>query len=135
MVKRSSKISTRTYLIIIIFLLIILGGYLIATNLPEGIDALTPEQININKQEYIGKTVTVVGTFNFFGADPVILTTSTALEEDRILKINYSNIPNATDDLFQDEKYYFTGKIEREYPDNPLLIDKIILILDKFEKV
>ena len=135
MAKKSSKISTRTYLIIIIIMLIVLGGYLIVTNLPESIDALTPEQININKGEYIGQTVTVVGTFNYFGADPVILTTSTAIEEDRTLKINHSNIHNATDDLFAGEKYYFTGTIEREFPDNPILIDKIILVLDKFERI
>jgi hypothetical protein len=137
MAKKSLKISTRTYIYIIIVILIALGTYLIITNLPETKEYLTPQEININKENYIGDTVTIIGEFDYFGADPIVLTTSLALEENSYLKLDLSLLEdtNATDDLFQGEKYYFTGQIAREYPDNPLLFDKIVLILDNFEKV
>ena len=137
MVKKTSKISTRTYLYIIVVLLIVLGGYLIFTNLPESVDYLTPEQINLAKQNYIDKTVTVIGDYNIFDAGyPIVLTPSSIQEEDRYIKLNLSRLTNnETDDLFQGEKYYFTGKIVREFPDNPILIDKIVLIVEELERV
>ena len=137
MAKKSSKISTRTYIYIIIVLLIVLGVYLIITNLPESKDYLTPQQINLDKEGYIGKTVTILGEYDFFGADPIVLTTTMALEEGSYLKLNISSLENtnATDDLFQGQKYYFTGEIVREFPDNPLLFEKIVLLLHTFEKV
>ncbi len=137
MVKKSSKISTRTYIYIIIVILIVLGIYLIITNLPESKDYLTPQQINIDKDRYIDQTVIVIGEFSFFGADPIALTTTMALEEGSYLKLNLSSLENtnATDNLFQGEKYYFTGEIVREFPEDPLLFDKIILVVNNFEKV
>jgi len=137
MLKKSSKLSTRTYIYIIIVILIGLGIFLIVTNLPESKDYLTPQQINIDKESYIGQLVNVIGEFDYFGADPIVLTTTMALEEGSYLKLNLSSLENtnATDNLFQGEKYYFNGKIVREFPEDPLLFDKIILVVNNFEKV
>ena len=47
------------------------------------------------------------------------------------LRFDYTNIQNATDDLFEGEKYDFTGELIKQ--DTPTGFD-VIFILDNFKK-
>ena len=55
-------------------------------------------------------------------------------ENDR-LKLNYDNIQNASDNLIQGEKYYFTGTLVWDEPDGPIPPTQLILMADKFQAV
>ena len=136
MAKKKSRIETRTVLIILIILAIIGAGYVIFINLPPSVEYITVEELNNNKENFIDTKQTVIGTFDIYNGEPVIVSTSTAIEENRRLKLNYDNIENASDNLIQGEKYYFTGTIVWDDPDNPLALPtRVILIADEFKKV
>ena len=136
MASKGRRLSTRTVLIILLILIIIGAGYIIITNLPEEIDFKTPDEILKNKEGFLNQKVTVKGYYDKDPGDfPIIVSTMSTTTGRAELKLDYSNIPNATDDLREGTTlYYFTGTIVWEDPENPFNVD-VILIADEFEEV
>ncbi len=130
--KRKNKIlETRTLLIILIVIIIVGGAYLIITNLPAEEDYLTPEGVLANKDYYLEKNLKVRGYFE--GEDyPIVVSTLSTTEGRAELRIDYSNIENATDRLMEGEKFDFSGVLIKQ--DTPTGFD-VILVLDKFNEV
>ncbi len=131
--KRKRRIlETRTILIILIVIVIVGGGYLIFSNLPPEEDYLTPEEVLANQDYYLDQKITVRGYYDISGGYPVIVSTMSTTEGRPELRFDFSNIQNATDDLFEGEKYDFTGELIKQ--DTPTGFD-VILVLDVFKKV
>ena len=131
--KRKRRIlETRTILIILIAIIIVGGGYLIITNLPPEEDYLTPEEVLANIDHYIDQKITVRGYYDISGGYPVIVSTMSTTEGRSELRFDYTKIQNATDDLFEGEKYNFVGELIKQ--DTPTGFD-VILVLDDFKKV
>jgi len=135
MAKKKSRIETRTVIIILIVLAIIGAGYIIFINLPESVDFVTIAEVNTNKANFVNTTQIVIGDFNIYNGYPVIEASSSVKDENDRLKLNYDNIQNASDNLIQGEKYYFTGTLVWDEPDGPIPSTQLILIADKFEAV
>jgi cytochrome c-type biogenesis protein CcmE len=131
MKSKKNFFDTRTLLIILIVIVIIGGAYLIITNLPPEEDYLTPETILANKETYLDKTINVRGYYQTEEFSIVVSTLSTT-EGRAELRIDYSNVENATDILIEDEKYDFTGILNRQ--DTPTGFD-VILVLNEISKV
>jgi len=132
MKRKRKMLETRTILIILIIIVIVAGGYLIITNLPPEEDYITPEEVFANKEYYIDQKITVRGYYDFSGGLPVIVSTMSTTEGRPELRFDYSNIENATDDLFEGEKYDFSGDLIKQ--DTPTGFD-VILVLDSFKRV
>jgi len=129
---KNKLLETRTLIIILIVIIIVGGGYLIISNLPPEEEYLTPEEVLANIDSYIDKKITVRGYYDLStAAEPIVVSTLSTTEGRTELRIDYSNIENATDDLFEGEKFDFTGEL---FKDTPTGFD-VILILDDFEKV
>ena len=133
MKRKKNFLDTRTLLIILIVIVIIGGAYLIITNLPPEDDFLTPETILANKETYLDKTITVRG-FYYTESEEIsfVVSTLSTIEGRAELRIDYSNIENATEILIEDEKYDFTGVLNKQ--DTPTGFD-VILVLENFTKV
>jgi hypothetical protein len=119
-------------LIILIVIVIVCGGYLVITNLPPEEDYLTPEEVLANIDHYTDQKITVRGYYDISGGYPVIVSTMSTTEGKSELKFDYSNIQNATDDLFTGEKYDFKGELVKQ--DTPTGFD-VLLVLDDFKRV
>jgi len=132
MKRKNKMLETRTILIILIVIVIICGGYLVITNLPPEEDYLTPEEVFANEDLYIDLKITVRGYYDISGGYPVIVSTMSTTEGRPELRFDYSNVENATDDLFTGEKYDFTGELNIQ--DTPTKKD-VILVLDDFRRV
>jgi hypothetical protein len=104
------RLDFRTTLYIAIILLIIFGvAYFILT--PEsGPEIYTTEQILTNKQRYIGKTITVEGTY-YSDGDVVAKATgvSNPFEQPYPIQLDRSNV-NTT--VRNEYKYRFTGVLQ-----------------------
>ena len=132
MKSKNKILETRTLLIILIIIAIVGSGYIIITNLPPEEDYLTPEEVLANIDHYSGQKITVRGYYVISGGYPVIVSTTSTTQGRSELRFDYSNIENATDDLFEGEKYDFTGKLIKQ--DTPTGYD-VIFVLDDFKKV
>ena len=131
MKRKKNLLDTRTLLILLIVIVVIGGAYLIITNLPPEEDFLTPETILANKETYLNKNIKVRG-FYLRAEFPLVVSTLSTVEGRAELRIDYSNIANATDELIENEKYDFTGELVKQ--DTPTGFD-VILILEKISKV
>ncbi|KYK23541.1 hypothetical protein AYK21_02475 [Thermoplasmatales archaeon SG8-52-2] len=133
MKRKKNFLDTRTLLIILIVIVVIGGAYLVITNLPPEENFLTPETILANKDTYLDTTITVRG-FYFTDTDEIsfVVSTLSTVEGRAELRIDYSNIENATDILIEDEKYDFTGLLNKQ--DTPTGFD-VILVLEKITEV
>ena len=116
----------------LINIVIVGGGYLIITNLPPEEDYLTPEEVLANIDHYADQKITVRGYYEISGGYPVIVSTMSTTEGRPGLRFDYSNVENATDDLFTGEKYDFNGELVKQ--DTPTGFD-VILVLDDFKRV
>lgn len=132
MKRKRRMLETRTILIIFIVIAIVGGGYLIITNLPPEEDYLTPEEVFANEDYFLDQRITVRGYYDISGGYPVIVSTMSTTEGRSELRFDYTNIQNATDDLFEGEKYDFTGELNIQ--DTPTKKD-VILVLDDFKRV
>lgn len=129
--KRKKKfLETRTLLYILIVIIIIGGAYLVITNLPPEEEYLTPEQVLANKDHYLNQNIKVRGYYEVSDS-PIVVSTLSTVEGRAELRIDYSNIENATDDLIEGEKFDFIGELIK---DTPTGFD-VILVLDEFKKV
>lgn len=134
MVAKKRRFETRTILIVIFVIVVIASGYILITNLPAEVDYLTPEEILLNKSEYLNQNIIVRGYYDIEGGAPVIVSTMVTTAGRSTLKFDYSNIENATDDLFIGTyKYDFSGLLIRD-ESNPIGFD-VILVLDDFKRV
>jgi len=131
MKRKKNFLDTRTLLIILIVIVIVGGAYLIISNLPPEENYLTPETILANKETYLNKNIKVRG-FYLREEFPLVVSTLSTSEGRAELRIDYSNIANATDNLIENEKYDFTGILNRQ--DTPTGFD-VILVLEKFTEV
>jgi hypothetical protein len=131
MKRKKNLLDTRTLLILLIVIVVIGGAYLIITNLPPEEDFLTPETILANKETYLNKNIKVRG-FYLREEFPLVVSTLSTVEGRAELRIDYSNIENATDELIENEKYDFSGELVKQ--DTPTGFD-VILILEKISKV
>jgi hypothetical protein len=130
--KRKKKLmDTRTLLYILIVIIIFGGAYLVITNLPPEEEYLTPEQVLANKDHYLNQNIKVRGYYEVTDS-PMVVSTLSTVEGRAELRIDYSNIENATDDLIEVEKYDFSGVLIKQ--DTPTGFD-VILVLDEFKKV
>lgn len=130
--KRKKKfLDTRTLLYILIAIIIVGGAYLVITNLPPEEEYLTPEEVLANKDHYLNQNIKVRGYYEVSDT-PIVVSTLSTVEGRAELRIDYSNIENATDDLIEGEKFDFTGELIKQ--DTPTGFD-VILVLDEFKKV
>jgi len=131
MKRKKNLLDTRTLLIILIVIIIVGGAYLIISNLPPEDDYLTPENVLANQETYLNQKIKVRGYY-LTEEFPVVVSTLSTTEGRAELRIDSSNIENATDDLIENEKYDFIGKLTSR--DTPTGFD-VILVLDEFNRV
>jgi hypothetical protein len=130
--KRNKKMfETRTLLIILIVIIIIGGAYLIISNLPPEEEYLTPEEVLANKDFYSNKNLKVRGFYEIEDFSIVVSTLST-IEGRAELRIDISNVENASDLLIEGEKYDFSGELINL--DTPTGFD-VILLIDRINEV
>jgi len=91
---------------------------------------LSPEEVLGNKSEYINQTISVRGYY-ILNPDPVIVSTLSTTAD--ALKLDYSNIDNATDYLITGHQYLFTGTLIEDESD-PISLD-VILVLENIEQI
>lgn len=128
---KKKLLDTRQLLILLIVIIIIGGAYLIISNLPPEEDYLTPEEVLANKEIYLDTNLKVRGFYEIEDI-PFIVSTLSTLEGRAELRIDYTNVENATDNLIEGEKYDFSGILVKQ--DTPTGFD-VILVLDKFNQV
>jgi hypothetical protein len=129
MKSKKNFLDTRSLLIILIVIVIVGGAYLIISNLPPEEDFLTPENVLANKETYLNQNIKVRG-FYIVEENPIVVSTLSTVEGRAELRI-IDNV-NATDDIFAEEKYDFTGELIRQ--DTPTGFD-VILDIEKINAV
>lgn len=136
------KFNTRTILIVVLILLIIVAACIVIINLPPKEEYLSVEDVLLNirnngiNSPLINSTISVRGYYYFNEGVPKIVSTNPTTSGTTIgsaLKIDYSNIENATDRLIQGSIYIFTGKLIQD-TSNPVGF-YVILVLENFARV
>jgi len=111
--RKKLDIKPRTAAYIIITILIIIGvAYFILNGSDESENVLSVREVNLNKQNYIGKDITVEGIFYSEGEDFLISTFTTVSNPNPNdqLALNLENIDNDTrNNLTENQKYLVTG--------------------------
>ena len=116
MVIKRRRFDTRTVLIVLFVILIIVAVYFLITNLPVKEEYLTPEMVANNIQQYINKSIVVEGYY-----EPDIEEGSIVSKPiDQMsgpprswLRIDVSNLGNESLPLYTDKKYHFTGIVSQ----------------------
>jgi hypothetical protein len=126
------RFNTRTILIVLLVLLIIVAVCVVIINLPPQEKYHSVEEVLRNSNQYLNQTISVRGYYTF-NPDPVIVSTLSTTTGRSELKLDYSNINNATDRLISGTLYIFTGKLMKD-ESNPLA-DDVILVAEDFKKV
>lgn len=133
MVIKKKIFSTRTKLIILLVIFIILIGYAVISNLPPAINYINPNKVTSNPELYLNKNITVKGYLDKNSEElPIITNTMDTTKVRDELRVDYSNISNR-DNLREGSIYYFTGIIKRDLT-NPFKLE-VYLDLEKFEAV
>jgi len=105
------NIENRTILIILIILLVILAGYYIITTSPAQEDYYSVEEVLRNKDRFIDSgTIILRGYYDSNG--PAIVSTPSDVTGKSTLRLDHSEIQNASDILISDRKYDFTGTLQ-----------------------
>jgi len=122
------KIENRTILIIISIILIVLAGYYIVVSLPATVDYLTVEDALRNKDSYINKTIIIRGYYQ--STIQSIVTTMSDVTGKSTLRVDHSDVQNASEILRDGVKYDFTGILQEinVVPDIDILLFKAIKI-------
>lgn len=131
---KRKRFETRTILMVLLVIVVIIAIIVVIIKLPAEENTLYPEEVLRNPNKYLnGKTIIVKGYYYSIGEIPYVVSTLT--EETEKLKIDYSNVNNASDILISqsDYVYKFTGilSIDEENP----LVDRYILIVDEIVEV
>ena len=111
MMIKGKKIENRTILIISAIILIILAGYYIITHLPEEINYLTVEEVLRNKDNYLNSGAIVVRGY-YDSIALAIVSTMSDVTGKSILKLDHSEVQNASDILRNGVKFDFTGVLQ-----------------------
>jgi hypothetical protein len=137
MVVKRRRFETRTVLIVLSIILIIIAVYILITNLPVNEEYLTPEVVANNIQQYLNKSIIVEGYY-----EPDIEEGSIVSKPiDQMsgpptswLRIDVSNLDNASLPLFTDVKYHFTGTVKQlDIGSSPTPVYK--LFVEKVDRV
>jgi hypothetical protein len=127
--------DTRTILIVLFVIVAIAAAYIAITNLPPEENTLTPGEVITNKDHYLdGDPIVVKGLYDITTEGAVIVSTMSTLTARDELRLDYSNVNNATSFLITGQKYKFTGSLTYEDTENPLL-RQIIFIAEDIEIV
>ena len=105
------KIENRTILIIFVIILIILAGFYIITNLPSEVNYLTVEEVLRNKDRYINDGTIVIRGYYDSGSTAIVSTPSDVVGKS-ILRVDHTEVQNASDILQNDVKFDFTGVLQ-----------------------
>jgi cytochrome c-type biogenesis protein CcmE len=132
MVIKKKIFSTRTKLIILLAIFIILLGVVVILNLPPSIHFLTPNQVLSNQESYIDQRVIVKGYLDKNDNVSIITNTMDTTKTRDMLRVDYSKISNR-DNLREGTLYYFTGIIKKDLT-SPIIL-KVYLELEKFEAI
>ena len=132
MMIKGKKIENRTILIISAIILIILAGYYIITNLPAEENYHTVEEVLRNKERYLNSGTIVVRGYYDSNAIAIVSTPSD-LTGKSILRVDHSEVQNASDILINDVKFDFTGVLQELNVGDPGNI--VIFIANKIEIV
>ena len=137
MVIKRRRFDTRTVLIVLFVILIIVAVYFLITNLPVKEEYLTPEMVANNIQQYINKSIVVEGYY-----EPDIEEGSIVSKPiDQMsgpprswLRIDVSNLGIESLPLYTDKKYHFTGiVIQLDIGSSPTPVYK--LFVEKVDEV
>jgi len=128
--------ETRTILMALLVIVIIAAIIVVIINLPAEENTLSPEEVLRNPNKYLNnEPIIVKGYYINPTGTPYVVSTLSETEGRAELKIDYSNVKNATDILIQNSNYVynFTGflTIDNENP----LINQYILIVNKIVEV
>ncbi len=134
MAKKGRMFDTRT-LLIIFFVIVVIGAiYLIITNLPAQEDFLSPDEVLVNKEFYLNKTIIVKGFYDKDGSTDVVVSTMDTTEGRAALKLDFSGFKNnETDVLKIGIKFTFTGTLTYDDVNNPL--GPVILVVEEIDEV
>ena len=77
------------------------------------------DEVLRNKDSYINKTVVVRGYYDSNG--PAIVSSTSDVTGKSTLRVDWTDIPNATEILINDKKYDFTGVLKETGPNNILI--------------
>lgn len=133
---KRKRFDTRTILMILLVVVIIAAIIVVITNLPAEENTLTPEEVLRNPNKYLNKdSIIVKGYYINPTGTPYIVSTLSETEGRVELKIDYSNVKNASDKLIQNSNYIytFTGVLSID-EENPLL-NQYILIVNEIDEV
>ena len=135
---RDTRKDLRNILIIAIVAIIVIGVYLIATNPnTDSTETLSPDEVVENHEQYLGKTITVVGYYyhsvgqNNSGYITSVIESSGQSSTDykKRLDVDHSSITNFTP--AEETKYRFTGILQTE----TLPTEAIVLIAEEIQRV
>lgn len=126
------KIETKTLLMVLIAVAIILAIYFYVSNLEPTPKVYEPDDINSNTRKYIGKTVIVKGYYD--GTLGEITKTSDPADSPPLqrLRVDLTNIP-VNDTPVEGSQYEITGEIEYN-PETVQDPNDVILIAEKVER-
>jgi len=128
--KGRRKIETRTLLYILIAIVIISAAYTYISSLPAATKYYSVESVLSNKENYIGKTITIKAYYDAdLGIVDDIETVSSGAPTSG-LKIDSSNLDNTSkNNLIENKKLHFAGHLEYIDPKNELI--GVIFTLDE----
>jgi hypothetical protein len=131
MIIKGKKIENRTILIISAVILIILASYYLIINLPPEVNYITVEELLRNQDNYINKLIIIRGYYDSNGL-AIVSSPSDAIGKST-LKLDHSQVQNASDILINDKKYDFTGILQETNVGGP---DNIVIFkVSKIEVV
>ena len=127
--------DTRTILIVLFVIVVIIAGYMVVTNLPEEEKFLTPEEVLNNTDLYLnGDEILVRGYYLLDPGGPVIVSTLTTTTGRAALDLDLIGLDtNITDILREEVKFKFYGVLKLD-EDNPLGT-AVIFDVNKIEEI
>ena len=128
---KKKRFDTRTTLIILFVILVIVSAYLLITNLPVKENYLTPEGVASNIQQYLNKTIVVEGYYQpelDGGAMVSKPTSQISGSQTSWLRVDISKVGSLTTDI----KYHVTGVITQISSTPPPIYE---LVVEKVEQV
>jgi len=131
--KTRFKIEWRTFLTIVVLILIIIGiGYHLLTPSNET-RVLTVDEILTNTKIYLNKVVTVEGLYYISPDGPSVIKPSVATNPEGWLNLDLTQIENATANVIVDHKYWFTGVLKEVETASPTAM--AVLVVTKITPV
>lgn len=133
---KRKRFETRTILMASLVIVIIAAIIVVIINLPAEENTLTPEEVLRNPNKFLNnETIIVKGYFINPTGTPYIVSTLSNIEGRAELKIDFSNVQNATDILIENSNYVYqlTGILSLD-EENPL-VDRYILVVDEIVAV